>query len=120
MRWTILVTDEFSAWLCAQSPKAQAKIDTHVLMLEAAGPTLPARYSKPIVTSRHAMRELRVQVGGDPFRILHAFDPKRNVVLLLGGDKSGDDRWYTKHVPIADRLFDEHLAELRQEQDANG
>lgn len=125
MAWTILTTDEFDAWLTGQTPKAQAKIDTHIMMLEAAGPTLPAKYSKPIATSRHAMRELRVQVGGDPFRILHVFDPERNVVLLLGDDKTGDDRWYVENVPWADKLYDTHLAELakakeEKEEDRDG
>ncbi|MEB3328420.1 MAG: type II toxin-antitoxin system RelE/ParE family toxin [Candidatus Sericytochromatia bacterium] len=117
MRWTVLTTDEFDTWFSARSPKAQAKLDTHILMLESAGPTLPARYSKPIVTSRHAVRELRVQVGGDPYRVLRVFDPRRNVILLVGGDKTGDDRWYDKHVPLADKLHDAHLAELDERKD---
>jgi hypothetical protein len=61
------------------------------------------------------MRELRVQHAGRPYRILYAFDPRRTAILLIGGDKTGDDRWYTTYVPLADRLYDEHLAQLRQE-----
>ena len=61
------------------------------------------------------MRELRVQVDGRPFRVLYAFNPLRNAVLLLGGDKTGDERWYEKNVPVADHLYDEHLTELRKE-----
>jgi hypothetical protein len=34
---------------------------------------------------------------------------------VLGGDKTGDDRWYEKFVPIADRLYDEHLAAIEKE-----
>lgn len=45
---------------------------------------------------------------------LYAFDPQRSVILLIGGDKTGDDRWYDKHVPIADRLYDEHMEQLRK------
>ncbi|TAL89881.1 MAG: hypothetical protein EPN69_13410 [Rhodanobacter sp.] len=64
--------------------------------------------------SRHGnMRELRVQHGGRPFRVLYAFDPRRGAVLLLGDDKTGDDRSYKKHVPIADRLYDEHVKLLK-------
>jgi hypothetical protein len=114
MSWNILTTDEFDLWLTAQNPKAQAKIDAHILMLELAGPTLPAKYSKPIMRSRHTMRELRIQVGGDPYRVLHVFDPQRSVVLLLGGDKTGDDRWYDENVPKADKRYDAHLAEINQ------
>jgi hypothetical protein len=61
------------------------------------------------------MRELRIQHEGNPLRILYAFNPLRNDLLLLGGDKTGDDRWYEVHIPIADRLYDEHLAELKKE-----
>ena len=55
------------------------------------------------------MRELRIQHDGRPYRVLYAFDPHRNAILLLGGDKTGDDRWYETNVPIADRLYEEHL-----------
>jgi hypothetical protein len=61
------------------------------------------------------MRELRTQSGGKPLRTLYAFNPLRTAILLIGGDKSGDDRWYEKFVPIADKLFAEHLNELRKE-----
>ncbi len=61
------------------------------------------------------MRELRTQSGGRPLRTLYAFNPLRTAILLLGGDKSGDDRWYERAVPLADRLYDEHLEELEKE-----
>jgi hypothetical protein len=61
------------------------------------------------------MRELRVQHRGRPFRILYAFDPRRAAMLLIGGDKTGDDRWYRTFVSLADRLYDEHLVELKRE-----
>jgi hypothetical protein len=61
------------------------------------------------------MRELRVQSAGKPLRTLYAFNPLRAAILLLGGDKTGDDRWYEKFVPVADRLYDQHLDELRKE-----
>jgi hypothetical protein len=50
----------------------------------------------------------------EPFRILYAFDPRRAAILLVGGNKSGDDRWYEVFVPIADRLYDQHLAALEE------
>ena len=61
------------------------------------------------------MKELIIQRAGRPYRVLYAFDPRRCAVLLLGGDKTGDSRWYEKFVPTADRLFDEHLDTLRRE-----
>jgi len=61
------------------------------------------------------MRELRTQSGGRPLRTLYSFDPLRTAVLLIGGDKTGDDRWYESFVPVADRLYEEHLDQLRKE-----
>jgi hypothetical protein len=61
------------------------------------------------------MRELRVQHAGRPYRLLYAFDPLRTAILLIGGDKKGHERWYEIYVPIADRLYDEHVQQLRHE-----
>ena len=59
------------------------------------------------------MKELRVQHQGRPYRILFAFDPRRCAYLILGGDKTGNDRWYGEWVPIADRIYRQHLAEIK-------
>ena len=48
--------------------------------------------------------------------MLYAFDPRRSAILLIGGDKTGDDRWYETNVPLADRIYEEHLDELRKER----
>jgi hypothetical protein len=42
-------------------------------------------------------------------------DPRRSAILLIGGDKTGDDRFYERMIPIADELYDVHLQELKQE-----
>ena len=73
-------------------------------------------HSSAIRASRHEhMRELRVQSGGRPVRVFYAFDPRRMAILLIGGDKTGDDRFYERFVPIADRLYDDHIDTLRRE-----
>ena len=61
------------------------------------------------------MRELRTQSAGKPLRTLYAFDPLGAAILLLGGDKTADNRWYEKAVPQADQLYDSHLDELKRE-----
>jgi hypothetical protein len=61
------------------------------------------------------MRELRVQSGGKPLRIFYAFDPRRTAILLIGGNKGGDDRFYERMISLADRLYDEYLDEIRRE-----
>ncbi len=77
--------------------------------------TLGFPCSSAIEGSGIALRELRVQSGGRPLRVFYAFDPKRQAVLLLGGDKTGDDRFYETHVPRAERLWTEYLAEIEAE-----
>jgi hypothetical protein len=59
-------------------------------------------------------------MGGRPFRTLYAFDPRRSAILLIAGDKAGNDRWYEEFVPVADRLYDDHLEQLRMEGLING
>lgn len=61
------------------------------------------------------MKELRASQDG-ALRVLFMFDPRRQVILLLGGDKSGDwNAWYEGAVPMADDLYDKYLKELREE-----
>ncbi len=62
------------------------------------------------------MRELRVQHQGRPYRILYTFDPLRIAILLIGGDKTGNDRWYEEYVSQADRLYETHLETLKKER----
>ena len=61
------------------------------------------------------MRELRIQHQGRPVRVFYAFGPRRAAILLIAGDKTGDDRFYDRLVPIADRLYDEHLDQLKRD-----
>jgi len=62
------------------------------------------------------MKELRIQNRQRLFRILFAFNPDRKAILLIGGDKRGDKRFYQKMIPIADALFDEHMEKWRREK----
>ena len=114
--WEVEGTDEFAGWFENLKDEEQASIARVVELLGGHGPALPFPYSSGISTSRHRnMRELRIQHEGRPYRVLYAFDPRRSAILLLGGDKTGNDRWYEEHVPIADALYDEYLRELKQE-----
>ena len=82
-----------------------------------AGPALGFPYSSGIQNSQfNHMRELRIQHDGRPYRILYAFDPVRAAFLILGGDKTGDGRWYERMVPKADVIYAEYLKTLRGEQ----
>ncbi len=60
------------------------------------------------------MRELRIQHEGRPYRVLYAFDPRRTAILLIGGDKTGNGRWYEEYIPRADAIYERHLNELEK------
>lgn len=117
MEWVVEYTDEFGAWWDTLSQAEQISVGAHVQKLESRGPHLPFPYSIGVNGSRHThMRELRVQSGGTPLKIFYAFDPRRTAILLIGADKTGDERFYERMIRLADDLYDENLAELDQEK----
>jgi hypothetical protein len=59
----------------------------------------------------YALRELRR--SGQPIRMLYAFDPERQAVVLVGGDKTGDERFYEREVPRAERIWEQYLKERK-------
>ncbi len=116
MKCEVEYTDQFEEWWNTLDEDEQASVDAYVQMLEEFGVALAFPYSSDVKGSRHSqMRELRPQHQGRPYRVLYAFDPRRMVILLIGGDKTGNDRWYKKYVPIADDIYSAHLAQLKKE-----
>ncbi|WP_246669743.1 type II toxin-antitoxin system RelE/ParE family toxin [Agrobacterium sp. B1(2019)] len=116
MSWSVEYTDEFGEWYTTLIEAVQDDIVRVVGILEAKGPQLPFPYSSGIEGSKHEhMRELRIQSGGEPYRVFYAFDPRRTAILLVGGNKTGDDRFYEIMVPVADRLYDNYLIEIGKE-----
>ncbi len=121
MEWDVEFTDEFGEWWDGLTEEAQDAVATKVGLLRRFGPALRRPHSGSINSSKHSnMKELIIQHAGRPYRVLYAFDPRRSAILLMGGDKTGDNSWYESFVPIADRLFNEHLAALRREGLTNG
>jgi hypothetical protein len=116
MTWNVEYTDEFGIWWNELFEGQRADISATALLLEEQGPQLPFPHSSGIVGSRHKhMRELRVQSGGRPIRVFYAFDPRRSAILLIGGDKTGDGRFYARMIPIANAPYDTYLIELEKE-----
>lgn len=114
--WEVEYTDEFGEWWDELDADEQESIAASVELLRQLGPNLPRPHVDTLNGSRHAkMKELRTQHQGRPLRTLFAFDPRRAAILLIGGDKTGDDRFYQRMIPLADDLYDEHLETLRNE-----
>jgi hypothetical protein len=116
MKCDVEYTDEFGAWWKTLSESEQEDVTAIVNLLEEKGTQLPFPFSSGIEGSKYShMRELRIQSQSKPIRVLYAFDPRRSAILLIGGNKRGNMRWYKAYVPIADKLYGEHLEELRKE-----
>ena len=116
MTWPVEYTDEFGAWWDTLNEEERIRVTASVGLLERHGPNLRVPHSSGISGSRHGhLRELRVQIGGRPIRVFYAFDPRRTAILLIAGDKTGQNDFYVRMIPIADRLYDEHLAEIAAE-----
>lgn len=108
----VIGTDEFGDWFESLTESERGSVATIVDLLEMQGTSLPFPYSSAIKGSKLAMRELRIQSGGKPFRVFYVFDPKRQAVLLLGGDKTGDKRFYDAMIPKCESLYADYLKEI--------
>jgi len=114
--WEVEYTHEFEDWWETLAEDEHVDIAACVGLLEECGPSLRHPYSSGINGSRYAhIRELRIQHAGQPYRVLYAFDPRRTAILLIGGNKTGNDRWYEEYIPIADSLYGQHIATLKKE-----
>lgn len=102
----VVATDEFRDWYRALDDGDARAVARSVDRLEMLGVALPFPFSSAIAGSRYALRELRAQSSGRPLRVFYIFDPRRDAVLLIGGDKTGDDRFYQRLIPWAERLWE--------------
>lgn len=110
-------SDEFDLWFSSVEDEVRRRLAPKIDRLVLHGPQLGFPESSSITQSRHGgMRELRVQIQGRPYRILYAFDPAREALLILAGDKGGNEAWYKTHIPLADAIFDRHLALWRHDK----
>jgi hypothetical protein len=116
MAWEVEYTNEFGDWWTGLDEIQQEDLRAYVALLQESGQQQWFPFSSKISGSRHGhMCELRADSGGVPLRVFYAFDRHRRAILLIGGDKTGNDRFYAQYLPIADQLYDAHLELLVQE-----
>jgi hypothetical protein len=119
--WPIEFTREFEGWWDSLEIDEQDSVARVVRLLEERGPSFGRPFADSVRGSRFSqMKELRIQHGGQPYRVLFAFDPRRMALLLIGGNKTGDARWYEKFVPLADEIFADHLRAIEDENPKGG
>jgi hypothetical protein len=112
----VIATDEFRAWyeddeLDGQIHDAVYEI-VELLANEGVGLKFP--YQSALRGSKHGCRELRKSAGKHELRIAYRFDANRDAVVLLAGDKDGDDRFYEWFVPKADQIWEQYERELKK------
>ncbi|MFV1990771.1 MAG: type II toxin-antitoxin system RelE/ParE family toxin [Acidimicrobiales bacterium] len=114
MAWEINGTDEFADWYGDLDRDQQDSVIATVELLAEYGPQLDRPHADRIKNSKfHNMKELRPRGAAKNCRALYIFDPRRQAILLVGGDKSGQwAQWYSTAVPQAERLYEEYLGDL--------
>ena len=114
--WNIEITNEYFDWFDSLTESQQDAVRADIEVLERLGPSLGRPFVDSIKGSIHSnLKELRTIHRRRHVRTFFAFDPRRTAILLIGGDKTGEKRFYERLVPLADRLFDEYLREIRRE-----
>ena len=116
MAWTVSFSKEFEPEFDEFPQDVQDAILARALLLEREGPSLGRPHADPLTGSKHAnMKELRCNAADGVWRIAFAFDPDRQAILLVGGDKSGgsEKRFYKRLIARADDRFDRHLAKRK-------
>ncbi len=112
--WKVEYTEEFEKWWFSLTESRQDDLVVSVQLLRNLGPSLPRPYADTVKGSKYSnMRELRTQSEGKPLRTFYAFDPLRHAILLIGGDKTGDKRFYEKMLRKAEKIYTKHLEELK-------
>ena len=114
MSWNVVTVTQFDDWFLQLNADEQRDILAALLVLEQFGPALGRPYVDSLKGTDKIknLKELRVQHKGKPYRVFFAFDPLRQAVMLCGGDKTGNKRFYETMIPIAEHEFLNYLKNL--------
>ncbi|MDQ6944619.1 MAG: type II toxin-antitoxin system RelE/ParE family toxin [Candidatus Eremiobacteraeota bacterium] len=119
MPYDVEATDEFSEWYRSLEETVIEAVNAKMDLLVEVGWLLGRPHADTLYGSRYAnLKELRVNAAGRPIRIFYAFDPRQSAIVLIGGDKTGDPNFYRRMVPVAEALYETHLAEIEEERNA--
>lgn len=123
MGWKIIIVEPVLSWLHELRRTDRAtleQISAAISAVESDGPAL----GRPLVdtvkgSSLPNLKELRPgSTARTEVRMLFVFDPRRDAVFLVGGDKSGNwSNWYKTAVPMAERAFADHLKRIEGKDD---
>lgn len=118
MPYKINFAEPFKEWWDTLERDLKKALLKQIGFLEHYGPHLSRPYADTLHDTTIAnLKELRLKYQNQPYRIIYAFDPKREALLLIGGNKASSKRWYKQMIPKAEAIFNAHLQALREEQD---
>jgi hypothetical protein len=121
--WKVLTTADLDGWFSGLGEDEQAEIIAKVELLKLLGPQLSRPHADTLNGSKHAnMKELRADTKTSIMRIAFAFDPDREAILLVGGNKTGvsQKRFYKQLIAKADELYELHLTKVRSRRKGKG
>ena len=117
--WTVLIGDEFEPEFFVLPPSVQDELLAIAKLLQQFGPQLGRPRVDTLKASKHSnMKELRFDAENGVWRVAFAFDPKREAILLVAGDKAGTSqgRFYKELIRKADDRFNAHLNRLKKDK----
>jgi hypothetical protein len=92
MLWIVRFEDEFEQEFLALEQEVQDELLAVARLLAEHGPQLGRPYVDTLKGSKHTnMKELRFDAMRGVWRVAFAFDPRRQGILLVAGDKSGSE-----------------------------
>ncbi|MEM9218589.1 MAG: type II toxin-antitoxin system RelE/ParE family toxin [Cyanobacteria bacterium P01_F01_bin.150] len=114
-QWSVEFCDEFDVEFETLDKSVQDELLAHALLLEKFGPRLDRPWVDTLNGSKYSnMKELRFKSASGVWRVAFAFDPNRNAIVLIAGNKAGQNqkRFYKKLIKIADSRFAKHIQKL--------
>jgi hypothetical protein len=117
MAWEIVYSTEFETWLHSLDLDSAKAIARSLGILQEFGPMLGRPQVDTLKGGRlKNLKELRTQCKRCVFRSFFIFDSARNAVILIGGDKTGDKRFYRKMIPLAEEIYDDYIRRFSHEK----
>ena len=115
MYWTVDFHPAFADEFDDLDEAVQDRLLVGVELLQEFGPALGRPHADSLNGSKHGnMKELQFRVKNGVWRAAFAFDPHRQAIVLVAGNKVGHNerRFYRTLIDKADRRYDEHLVRL--------
>lgn len=116
--FTVLYSETFEKWFNNLTLAERESIFASIELLQQHGHQLGRPHVDTMTNSKiKNLKELRTQHAGKPYRSFFVFDPLRQAILLCGGDKTGDKRFYRRMIALAEQLYDDYLTQLEDKNE---